>query len=89
MSRVNTDVEKMDQFLVHLRRFDKSLEDEFRSMIGDWRELGSVWTDDKYHQLGKDLTAAAQGVERYLATADSHENHLAQLIQRLEDFLRT
>jgi len=88
VSIANADVEKMERFLSHLSRFDKLLEDEFRGMLGDWRDLGGVWRDEKYHQLGKDLTEAARGIERYLGTADDHEAHLAQLIRRLEEYLR-
>jgi len=88
MSGINTDVEQMQAFLDHLRRFDQLLDDEFRSMIGHWRELGGAWTDAKYHELGRDLEDVARGVERYLAAADGHEAHLARLIERAHEFLR-
>ncbi|WP_423225960.1 hypothetical protein [Candidatus Amarolinea aalborgensis] len=89
MSGVHADIEKMESFLDHLRRFDQLLDDEFRSMIGHWRDLGSVWTDNKYHEFGRDLEEVARGVEHYLAATDDHENHLARLIERLKIFLDT
>ena len=89
MSRINTDVEKMQSFLDHLRRFDQLLDDEFRSMIGHWRDLGGAWTDVKYDQFGHDLEEVARGVERYLAAADGHEDHLTRLIERLGIYLDT
>ena len=89
MTIANADIDKMERFLGHLRKFDNLLADEFRSMLGHWRELGGVWTDAKYHQLGQDLEDAARGIERYLAVADGHEDHLARLIQQLEAYLKT
>ncbi len=88
MSRIDTDVEQMRRFLDHLRGFDQMLDEQFRSMIGHWRELGGAWTDAKYHELGRDLEEVAHGVERYLAAADGHEAHLARLIQHADDFRR-
>lgn len=89
MSEINTDVEQMQAFLDHLRRFDQLLDDEFRSMIGHWRNLGGVWTDAKYHEFGRDLEEVGRGVERYLTAADGHEAHLARLIERLTVYLQT
>lgn len=89
MSASKTDVEQMERFLDHLRRFDQLLDDEFRSMIGHWRDLGGVWIDVKYDEFGRDLEEVAHGVEHYLAAADGHEDHLARLIQRLHDYLDT
>lgn len=88
MSGVNTDLAQMQAFLDHLRRFDQLLDDEFRSMIGHWRELGGVWTDAKYHEFGRDLEEVGHGVERYLAAADGHATHLARLIEKGYDYLR-
>lgn len=67
MSGVNTDLAQMQAFLDHLCRFDQLLDEEFRSMIGHWRELGGVWTDAKYHEVGCDLEEVSHGVRRYLA----------------------
>ena len=89
MSEIRTNIEKMQSFLDHLRRFDQLLDDEFRSMIGHWRDLGGAWTDVKYDQFGHDLEEVARGVEHYLAATDGHENHLALLIERLILFLDT
>ncbi len=89
MSKIDTDLERMQGFLDHLRRFDQLLDDEFRSMIGHWRDLGGVWTDNKYHEFGRDLEEVAHGVERYLAATDGHENHLARLIEWGGKFLDT
>lgn len=89
MSVIQADVERMEDFLAHLRRFDNLLDDEFRSMIGRWRELGSVWTDVKYDEFGRDLEEVAHGVERYLAATEGHEAHLARLIENLHIFLNT
>ena len=61
MSAIHADVEKMQSFLDHLRRFDQLLDDEFRSMIGHWRDLGGVWTDNKYHEFGRDLEEVPAG----------------------------
>lgn len=89
MGTIQANVEQMEGFLDHLRRFDQLLDDEFRSMIGHWRDLGGVWTDAKYDEFGRDLEEVAHGVERYLAAADGHEDHLARLIQRLHDYIET
>ncbi|MBP8293519.1 MAG: hypothetical protein KAX65_12160 [Caldilineaceae bacterium] len=88
MSGVNTDLAQMQAFLDHLCRFDQLLDEEFRSMIGHWRELGGVWTDAKYHEFGRDLEEVSHGVERYLAAADGHEGHLVRLIEKGYEYLR-
>ena len=89
MSEIRTNIEKMQSFLDHLRRFDQLLDDEFRSMIGHRRALGGAWTANKYHEFGRDLEEVARGVERYRAATDGHENHLALLIERLSVYLDT
>lgn len=89
MANVRADIEAMERFLGHLRQFDRTLSDEFRSMYGHLRGLGDAWSDAKYHEFHDDLEEVTRGVERYLAAAEGHEAHLAQLIERLKDFLST
>ena len=89
MANVRADIESMERFLGHLRQFDRTLSDEFRSMYGHLRELGDAWSDAKYHQFHDDLEKVTTGVERYLAAAEGHEAHLAHLIEKLKSYLET
>lgn len=85
--RVSADLEAMIAFREHLIRFNRTLAEEFASMQAHWRAVGDVWRDVKYHEFGQALEEATQGVNRYLATTESHEAHLLGLIGRLREYL--
>lgn len=84
--RVATDIDRMDRFLDRLRRFDDVLVDEFKTMRAEWRGLGEVWDDDQYRKLGVDLDEAAQSVQRYLDSAETHQAYLKDLIEILRKY---
>lgn len=87
MSYVQTDLDRLDAFRQHLIRFNRLLAEEFSSMQADWRGLGEIWRDVKYHEFGEALEEAARGVNHYLAATEGHEAHLLGLIARIRDYL--
>ena len=52
---VSTDLKAMIDFRNHLVRFNRTLDTEYRSMVGDWKRLGGVWRDQKYSEFGDEL----------------------------------
>ncbi len=87
MSKVDADLAALIDFRSHLIRYDHQLADEFAGIRSHWRDLGGVWTDAKYRDLGAALDEVNKGIERYLAAADGHEAHLLRLIEHLRAFL--
>jgi hypothetical protein len=78
-----SDIDALAQFRAHLIEFNRELAEGFAQMRGHWRELGHAWRDDMYQRLGNALDEVTPGVDRYLAATESHEAHLAALIERL------
>lgn len=87
MSKVDADLSALIDFRTHLIRYDQQLADDYASLRGHWRDLGDVWTDAKYRELGAALDEVNRGIERYLAAAEGHEAHLMRLIEALRAFL--
>lgn len=80
-------VQAVVDFRNHLRRFNDTLEHEFRGMVAAWRDVGESWRDDQYTRFGNDLEEVGRGIDRYLAATDDHESHLLGLIERLRAYL--
>ena len=88
-SIVDVNVEKLIAFRSHLVRFNDTLHSEFKDMRSHFKNLGDTWHDAQYDKFEKDLDDVSRGIEHYLQAADGHEDHLARLIQKLDDVLRT
>jgi len=84
---VENDLAALEEFRVRLIEFNKDLGESFAAIRGHWRNLGDVWRDDMYRKFGEALDDVMPGVERYLASTDGHEAHLAALIDRLQAYL--
>jgi hypothetical protein len=89
MSGVINDIDALTEFRAHLMQFNRELAENFATMRGHWRELGEVWRDDMYRQFGEALDEVTPGITAYLSATESHEAHLAALIERLHGYLET
>jgi hypothetical protein len=87
MSKVINDLDALIAFRAHLIRFNRTLQDEFSSMSGHWREMGDVWNDAKYVEFGAALEEVNRGIERYLAATEGHEAYLLGRIEALRNYL--
>ncbi len=88
MGGAQTDLQAMVDFRGHLMQFNKTLDDEYRSMVGAWKSLGDVWKDEKYREFGDALEEVGRGIDRYLASTQDHERHLLRLIEAIDQYLQ-
>jgi hypothetical protein len=86
---VVTNVPALTEFRTRLMRFDELLDEEYHAITREWEQLGDVWRDRKYEELGTALQQVGRGIERYLSEAPDHEMHLLRLIERAQEFLDT
>ena len=76
MTNVNVDVEKLQDFQSHLLKFNRTLSEEYGSMVSHWRSMQDYWNDPMYHKFGEALQEVARGIEAYLAKTTEHEAFL-------------
>jgi hypothetical protein len=76
------DIDALAAFRAHLVRFNRELTENFAAMRAHWRQIGDIWHDDMYQKFGDALQEVTPGIERYLASTEGHEAHLAGRIER-------
>jgi hypothetical protein len=86
---VINDMEALAEFRAHLMQFNRELSEGFASIQAHWRELGEVWRDDMYRLFGEALQEVTPGIGLYLSETESHEVHLALMIEQLRAYLET
>lgn len=89
MSKILNDPAELKKFRAHLVKFNKTIDDEFKRMKQHHKSLREHWDDDMYKQFGKELDDATKGISAYLKSHEKYEQHLAKLIQKLEEVQQT
>jgi len=84
---VVTNVPALIEFRSRLIRFNELLDEEYHAVAREWEQLGDVWRDRKYEELGTALHEVGRGIERYLSEAPDHEMQLRRFIERAQAFL--
>jgi hypothetical protein len=87
-SGVQNDQKALIEFRNRLIRFNRTLDTEYRAMVGGWRQLEPIWRDEQYRKFGGSLEEVGKGIERYLKATEKHEHHLLGLIQAMDAYLK-
>lgn len=86
MTTVRNDLDSLASFRSHLLDFNRTLDEQFRSMFSHWQAMGEVWSDETYRQFGDALEEVASGVRRYLQMTEPHDAYLVGRIEALRQY---
>ena len=88
--RINVrSLDALIDFRNHLVQFNEELQDAYKYMHGHVEAIRDDWDDPQYDRFREAFDEVAEGIQRYLAVTDEHEDHLAELIERIRYVLET